>query len=544
MKIRIILQSRLNSQRLPAKALLPIAGIPAILLCAARAANQGREVLVATTDADTEEPLVRQLQKNHIPFIRGASEDVLSRFEVATADLDDNDIAIRLTADNLFPDGHFIDQVLNFFLNHDFDFVTSTFPGATLPYGLSVEIFRVKLLRHPTSSFSEHEKEHVTPWVTKFAKNIGYFTYPTEKNLHHLRCTLDTFDDYLTLEKVFSHCSHPIQAPWHELVDLLKQFSQPFVNGFPTKIIRGKRESEFTLGTAQMGFPYGRTNTTGMPKREESIQIIEQSLKYGISTLDTARAYGIAEKRIGEALKGGKFSQVKVVTKCDPFDWFDEKTSKKTIVTAVEASILGSCHALGCEMLSTVLLHRWQHFTFCEGAIWKRLLAFQQAGMIENLGVSLYSPQDAIAALQNTEIKHLQIPFNILDSRWLEPDIQQAIAQRPDVVIHARSPLLQGILASEREFWPTIPGVNVPQYIETLDHLTKELGLLNRAQLCYTYVRSFPWVNSVVVGVETLQQLQENVNLFQASYLDQTQKDDIHRSLAKAPERLLNPSQW
>ena len=45
----IVIQARTSSARLPGKALLPIRGIATTVLAAKRAANQGHQVVVATS---------------------------------------------------------------------------------------------------------------------------------------------------------------------------------------------------------------------------------------------------------------------------------------------------------------------------------------------------------------------------------------------------------------------------------------------------------------------------------------------------------------
>ena len=106
MKYVVILQARTTSTRLPAKALLPIAGYPSVSLAALRAANAGGEVIVATSDDASDDALAAEVQTHQIRVVRGSLHDLLARFHRATDSLSDNDIVVRLTADNVVPDGH------------------------------------------------------------------------------------------------------------------------------------------------------------------------------------------------------------------------------------------------------------------------------------------------------------------------------------------------------------------------------------------------------------------------------------------------------
>ena len=49
-RTRVVIQSRLNSSRLPGKALMTIGGMPLIELVARRASRDGHEVVVATSE--------------------------------------------------------------------------------------------------------------------------------------------------------------------------------------------------------------------------------------------------------------------------------------------------------------------------------------------------------------------------------------------------------------------------------------------------------------------------------------------------------------
>ena len=57
------------------------------------------------------------------------------------------------------------------------------------------------------------------------------------------------------------------------------------------------------------------------------------------------------------------------------------------------------------------------------GAVWERLIELLEDGTVLALGVSVQSPEEAIAALDDTDVQHLQLPFNLLDWRWRESGV-------------------------------------------------------------------------------------------------------------------------
>jgi len=57
MNALVILQARTSSDRLPGKALLPVAGYPSAILATLRAANRQHRTLLATSDDHTDDLL-------------------------------------------------------------------------------------------------------------------------------------------------------------------------------------------------------------------------------------------------------------------------------------------------------------------------------------------------------------------------------------------------------------------------------------------------------------------------------------------------------
>lgn len=89
---RVVPQARANSTRLPGKVLLPVCGMPIVVLAAKRTARDGLEVVVATSDDLSNDALAATIARHGLTCLRGLLNDVPSRFVLMTADLDDDDI--------------------------------------------------------------------------------------------------------------------------------------------------------------------------------------------------------------------------------------------------------------------------------------------------------------------------------------------------------------------------------------------------------------------------------------------------------------------
>ena len=112
------------------------------------------------------------------------------------------------------------------------------------------------------------------------------------------------------------------------------------------------------------------------------------------------------------------------------------------------------------------------------------------------------------------------------------------------MIVHARSALLQGLLVNPAEFWPTSTSFNTSRCLREIRRLTIAFGREGSADLCLAYVRAQPWIHSVVVGAESLDQIDENLRLFCLPTLSAEQCSELEGSLPRAPETVLNPSRW
>jgi spore coat polysaccharide biosynthesis protein SpsF (cytidylyltransferase family)/aryl-alcohol dehydrogenase-like predicted oxidoreductase len=544
--LAVVIQVRVASSRLPFKALLPVAEMPSILLCALRAANDGLPVIVATSDTAPDDAIAAVLDAAKVAVFRGPQHDVLRRFVLATAHLGDDGIVVRLTADNLFPDGSFVRGLLSAFLQGGSGYLATSSPADGLPYGMSAEVFTVKALRRADrEASSAFDREHVTPWLRRQVGIGGLTLADPPKYWARLRCTIDTPDDYLVVSGVFSEVADAVQTPWRELVERLADRSRGGRSSrCPFKVSGDNRtHSRLTLGAVQMGVAYGIANQAGLPSEHEVAELLARAADAGVTAIDTARAYGDSESRIGRLLPANCRDRMTVITKLDVLSGIPADAPRNLVSAAVDASVFRSLHELRARRLDALLLHRWNQRKRWGGAVWQRLLELQRDGLIGVLGASVVSAAEAIEALGDSDVGQLQCPVNILDHRFRTQAFLQAVVRRPEVVIHARSVLLQGLLTLPPSRWPRLPNVDAYRICREVDSWQRDFGRTDRVDLCIAYVTSLPWVTSLVVGCETVGQLLTNLSLIGREPLGSAQRAQIDDYPA-LPESLLDPAQW
>ena len=534
----IVLQARTSSSRLPGKVLLPVGGLPLAVLAARRAANTGRKVIVATSTETSDDVLVDTLSKFQVPCYRGSLNRVLDRMLAATEGMPDATIFIRLTADNVLPDGNLIDEVEEEFLLQGVEYLRCNGLESGLPYGMSVEVTRLEHLREAARrTVDAADQEHVTPYIIR-KYGVSSFKRYQHLNMGHYRCTVDNFDDYCNICRIFNGVSDPVSIGFSGLIKRLDGgVYQPSVSAPVTDMV---------VGTAQLGMDYGIANCQGAPSLQNAERLLKTAIANGAAFVDTARAYGNSESVIGRALTGGWHGRVPIITKLSPLIGCSPTASIEEIKARVNASLFQSCMFLGVPSLDVLLLHRAHHMHMWEGALWQHLLQCRDEGLIKALGVSLQTPDELLGALLMPDIQYLQLPYNLLETRWdtAISEMAKVKVQRP-LTVHVRSSLLQGLLVSrDRKHWLKA-GVDKPETIWAwLDDILARSDCQTMADLCIRYVRSLPWVDGVVVGMESLQQLQDNLTSFERPLLENTLLSEIDATRQDLDSGTLDPAKW
>lgn len=547
-KVRIILQARTSSSRLPAKVLLPISGIPMSILSALRLGNTGHEVILATSKDISDDYLAYVAESYGVKVFRGSLNNVLDRYVSCSSDLHVSDVIVRATADNIFPDGHFINQLLDKYEKLNEDYLGTHSPKDGLPYGLGAEVFTVRNLRNAQNDNPLPDSlEHVTSSMRKKAGKLGIIKKFSliNQDLSDMRLTVDTLEDYIYLTSVLPSHSSIVSLSWDVLLKKILHNDSDSREIFTIVNDESKDSNnvDITLGTVQFGLDYGITNTSGKPTDKEIDDILSLAYKENVKYLDTARAYGDSENQIGRYLSKFSTENFEIITKISSLDCLHKDAKESEIFNAIDANLYRSFYHLGRKKIEVLMLHNFNDMVRWNGKVLNRLLDFK-GSIIGAIGVSVYSPEEAIIALKNLSITHIQIPFNILDKRWLDVEFQKSLTLRPDVLIHVRSAFLQGLLVNSLQYWPNWID-NREKIFNTISKLTSDFERVNKMDLCLAYVRSFSWVSSIVVGTQKSTQLQEILNLQCHPPLKSKQVKLLQSAFQDiVPDRLLTPNKW
>jgi aryl-alcohol dehydrogenase-like predicted oxidoreductase len=281
---------------------------------------------------------------------------------------------------------------------------------------------------------------------------------------------------------------------------------------------------KITLGTVQFGIQYGISNTHGVPSDSELESIFSVASKLGIQQLDTAKAYGNAEERIGK-LSNSKFD---IITK------FPNVDSKEDLELALSESL----QKLNVSSIYGYLAHN-ADVLIQKPSLWEVLLEAKKEGKIKKIGYSLYTPEQLERLLDLNCIPDLvQLPYSILDRKF---EKQLSILKQLGTEVHVRSVFLQGLYFMNPN--------KLPEKLQPLQDSLVELKNLciqnnvSVGEVALNYVISNPNIDKLVIGIETAEQLRENINLV-TNWKSNNALFSKIEAIEIKDKSLLNPVNW
>lgn len=282
------------------------------------------------------------------------------------------------------------------------------------------------------------------------------------------------------------------------------------------------------LGTAQFGMEYGVSNRVGQTPPDEVAAILGRALEAGVRIIDTAAAYGTAERVVGDTGLAGSFD---VVTKTPPRPSADAGSC----ADGIEKALLRSLERLGLDSVYGFLVHAVTDLTGDDGAeVAARLVSLREQGLVGRIGVSVYSADEIRLASDAVAPEIVQLPLSVYDQRLLA-DGTLARLVREGVEVHTRSALLQGVLAMTPDELPAhLAGLKAHHVRYAAE--VADLGLAP-VDAALGFALGVQGPAAVVVGVNTLAQLEDLLDVapLESGRFARWAIDDVD---------LVNPARW
>ncbi len=224
MKVVAILQARTGSTRLPGKVLLDLAGrtMLARVVRRVRRAESIDEVVVATTAAPGDDPIVEECRRLGAACFRGSEADVLDRYYRAAV-AHQADVAVRITADCPLIDPGETDRVIRAFFDRKPDYASNIL-RRTYPRGLDTEVMTSATLARAWREADEpYQRTHVTPYIYQHPGFFRLLAVTGEEDLSDHRWTVDSPEDLEFVRAVYRRMDGDDAFAWHDVLRLLAE---------------------------------------------------------------------------------------------------------------------------------------------------------------------------------------------------------------------------------------------------------------------------------------------------------------------------------
>lgn len=285
------------------------------------------------------------------------------------------------------------------------------------------------------------------------------------------------------------------------------------------------------LGTAQFGIDYGISNQDGKTSLDEIEKILDVAMHNGISIIDTAAMYGTSEEALGKTSSDSfKF---KIVTKTPRFT---SSAITSDDVQRLEDSFFQSLQKMKHASIYGLLIHNADDLLNKNAdLLFAKMSELKQKGLVEKIGVSVYTALQVDKILGKFQIDIIQLPINVFDQRLLISGHLSKLKKR-GVEIHARSAFLQGLLLMSPEALPPFFD-SMREHLENYHRTVHQHGL-TPVRAALGFLIGIPDIDFIICGVNNHTQLKEIcTEAVPVESMD-------FSSFALSDESILNPSNW
>ena len=245
-KTAAIIQARFNSTRLRGKVLKKINGISIleILIRRLKIVKNLDNIIVACSKNHDDNKIISLCKKLKIDYYVGSEDNVIKRYLDAAKYYKITNI-VRITSDCPLIDPKVVSEIVKKFHKLNVDYASNIIKP-TYPDGFDVEVIKFKSLKKSyLKKLKKNEKEHVT---LEISNNKNYTKYSQEllNDYSSLRLTLDTFNDFIIIKKLFKKYNFNYYVSLKEILNLFKKNPAFFENNS-----NYERNDSMSLNTGQ-----------------------------------------------------------------------------------------------------------------------------------------------------------------------------------------------------------------------------------------------------------------------------------------------------
>ena len=284
---------------------------------------------------------------------------------------------------------------------------------------------------------------------------------------------------------------------------------------------------DLILGSAQFGMPYGIANNFEQVKTPEIEKIIKFSVKNNIKYIDTAISYGNVEAILSTI----DLKNFNIINKIPTYE-----KNYGNIRNWAKLTVNNSLEKMKLKKFDSLLIHNIENI---DNKNFKKLiLTFEEMKknkIINKLGISVYNNDQLKKIFNIYNIDIVQLPYSIFNrsfekNGWLEK------LKKNKIEIHGRSIFLQGLLL--------VKAKNLPRKFLVWEKLWSKYNIwlddhkLSALEACIEFIKNSKYIDKVVVGVNSLNQLKEINNCFKSP------KRIIEFPFFTNNKKIYDPNEW
>ncbi|WP_426485756.1 aldo/keto reductase [Flavobacterium sp. 2] len=286
--------------------------------------------------------------------------------------------------------------------------------------------------------------------------------------------------------------------------------------------------SEISLGTWQVGGKWG----SGFDDKTADA-LINTAIDNGVNFIDTADVYenGLSETAVGRVVRS-RSERIYVATKCgrqiNPHvnDGYQPKVLQKFVEDSLKR--------MGLETLDLIQLHCPPTEVYYRPEIFEIFDRLKDQGKILNLGVSVEKVEEALKAIEYSNVTTVQIIFNLFRQRPSQLFFSEA--KKKDIGIIARVPLASGLLTGKFDSKTTFEPQDHRNFNrngdafdkgETFSGIDYELGLKaveelkalfpenqNLAPIALQWILNFEEISCIIPGASKADHVLSNLSVY------------------------------
>ena len=286
-------------------------------------------------------------------------------------------------------------------------------------------------------------------------------------------------------------------------------------------------KSKLVIGTANFGQRYGISKKKTKLSFNNIKKILNYANKHDVKKLDTATVYGNTEKILGKL----NLKKNEIYTKLPKLP-----KNCRNISQWVFKNIKNSSSLIKTKKINGIFLHHAEDLlSENKRKLYVALQEVKKKGLVEKIGVSIYSFKTLEKILKEFKFDIVQIPFNIFDRRLEHFKFFNKLKKKK-IEIYVRSIFLKGaLLLKEKKV-----SKNFYKWKSLFKLWNSWLAdnKVTNLQACINYVFSFKEVDKIIIGVNSLKQTKEIFNAVE------NKTNLFPKNLFSNDENLINPNKW